>query len=78
MYINIIKDNINNIKKKHYKINIFQKPLLNDIFVSSNNVYEEVFRLFPIYNILVLFWFILDYLPPHTVAMFEARGIQCP
>ena len=40
MYINIIKDNINNIKTKHYKINIFQKPLLNDIFVSLNNEFH--------------------------------------
>jgi len=73
--INIIKDNINNIKIEHYKINIFQKPLLNDIFVSLNNVYEEVFRLFPIYNILVLFWFVLDYLPPNTVVMFKTWWI---
>ncbi|GEM_PF-1348430 len=75
MYINIIKDNINNIKTKHYKINIFQKPLLNDIFVSLNNVYEEVFRLFPIYNILVLFWFIFDYLSPYTMVMFKTWWI---
>jgi len=35
MNINIVKYNINIIKIKHNIINIFQKWLLNDIFVNN-------------------------------------------